>query len=55
MSWNAYRLGTIFLETILSPPIDEKKEPWREIYPEKIIKRRNKRKMKGVFKIMVVE
>ena len=44
MGWDAYRLGTIFLETLLSPPIDEKKGPWREVSPEKIIKRKGKKK-----------
>lgn len=54
MGWNAYRLGTIFLETLLEPIVDEKKEPWREIDPEKIIKKK-KRMMKNSSKIMVIK
>ena len=41
MRCDGFRLGTIFLETLLQPPIDERKEPWREIPVERYHGRKN--------------
>ena len=47
-TYAALRMGEVFADCLLSAPIDEKKEPWREIDPdEEVMEMGDKKKGKG--------